>query len=89
MTTPLTPKERLKIPRQKMPEQAAEQRSHNFQEVNLGLEMEVAKREASRCLECSSAACVSGCPVGVKVKEFVALVLSGDILGAAEEDPGG
>lgn len=83
LTNPLSPKERLKIPRQHMREQAAEQRSHNFEEVNLGLELEVAKREASRCLECSSAACISGCPVGVKVKEFVGLVLAGDILGAA------
>jgi glutamate synthase (NADPH/NADH) small chain len=83
MTEPLKPKDRLKIPRQKMPEQEPAERSHNFLEVNLGLDFEVAKREAQRCLACSSAACIDGCPVGVKVREFIALIVAGDIAGAA------
>jgi len=83
MSNPLKPKERLAIPRQHMREQAATERRHNFQEVNLGLETEIAKREALRCLECTNAACIHGCPVGVKVREFVSLVLAGDYLAAA------
>ncbi|MGD0016478.1 MAG: NADPH-dependent glutamate synthase [Verrucomicrobiia bacterium] len=83
MSNPLNPKERVKIPRQKMPEQEPKERARNFEEVNLGLEIEAAKREASRCLECANPKCVIGCPVGVKVKDFIALVLKGDYLAAA------
>jgi glutamate synthase (NADPH/NADH) small chain len=83
MDNPLSPKDRVKIPRQKMPEQEPGKRAHNFQEVNLGLEIEAAKCEASRCLACANPKCVNGCPVGVKVKDFIALVLAGDYLGAA------
>lgn len=83
MANPLKPAERVKIPRQHMPEQNAGARSRNFQEVNLGLPFELAKTEAARCLECASPKCVAGCPVGVKVKEFVALVLDGNYLAAA------
>jgi glutamate synthase (NADPH/NADH) small chain len=80
---PLSKKERVKIPRQKMGEQAPQERSRNFEEVNLGLEAQVAATEASRCIECAHPACVKGCPVGVKIREFVDLVLSGDYRGAA------
>jgi len=83
MATPLSPKERTKIPRQKMPEQKAEDRRQNFAEVNLGLNLHLATQEAMRCLECAHPKCVDGCPVGVKVKDFIALVLTGDYLRAA------
>ena len=83
MTNPLPPKERTKIPRQKMPEQEAGQRRHNFEEVNLGLNFHLATQEAMRCLECAHPKCIDGCPVGVNVKEFVALVVEGKYLEAA------
>ena len=83
MANPLKPAERVKIPRQHMPEQDATARSRNFEEVNLGLTFELAKSEAARCLECASPKCVVACPVGVKVKEFVCLVLDGKYLEAA------
>ena len=79
----LTPQERVKIARQKMPTQPAGERQANFAEVNLGLPILQAHQEALRCLQCTHPACVSGCPVGVKVKEFVELFVEGDILGAA------
>jgi glutamate synthase (NADPH/NADH) small chain len=79
----LSPKQRVKIPRQKMPEQVPLARRGNFREVNLGLEAAVAATEASRCIECASPKCVLGCPVGVKIREFVDLVLSEDYKGAA------
>jgi glutamate synthase (NADPH/NADH) small chain len=66
-----------------MPEQEPEERTHNFKEVNLGLDFELAKREALRCLQCANPTCVSGCPVGVKVKDFIDLIVEGDYLGAA------
>lgn len=83
MTNPLTPKQRVKLPRQEMPVQPADVRRHDFDEVNLGLTRIQAHGEASRCLECRHPQCVLGCPVGVKVKEFVQLIHDGDYLGAA------
>jgi len=85
MTTsnPLPPKERMRIPRQRMPEQPAGERRENFAEVNLGLSAALAHQEALRCLHCKSHHCFTGCPVGVKIKDFIELILVGDFLGAA------
>src|ERR1700757_2248010 len=80
---PLAMKERMKVPRQHMPEQLAQIRATNFTEVNLGYPAELARQEALRCLECAKPACTDRCPVGVKVKEFVQLIVAGDFLGAA------
>src|ERR1035437_6240809 len=80
---PLSPKERIKVPRQLMPEQPADERNKNFTEVNLGYSPELARQEALRCLECAKPTCTDNCPVGVKVKEFVELIVVGDFLGAA------
>ena len=83
MTERLPPKERTRIPRQTMPEQDADERAHNVREVNLGLSAMIANREAQRCLACVDPKCMHGCPVGVKVREFVDLVLAEDYLAAA------
>ena len=80
---PVPIKERIKVPRQGMPEQPACERAHNFEEVNLGYNAELAKQEAQRCLECAKPTCTDNCPVGVKVKEFVELIVAGDFLAAA------
>ena len=79
----LTLKERIKVPRQQMPEQAPELRVANFNEVNLGYSAELARQEALRCLECAKPTCIDSCPVSVKVKEFVKMIVEGDYLGAA------
>lgn len=83
MTNPLPPKQRVKLPRQEMPAVSPEARRRDFHEVSLGLSSIQARAEAARCLECSHPKCVEGCPVGVKVKEFVERILDGDYLGAA------
>ncbi|MCA9077525.1 MAG: NADPH-dependent glutamate synthase [Planctomycetaceae bacterium] len=83
MAEHLPPKERTKIPRQTMPEQDPLKRAHNFEEVNRGLEILVAEKEAQRCLACNDPKCVHGCPVGVKIREFVDLVVEGEYLKAA------
>lgn len=80
---PVPMKERMKVPRQCMPEQPAEARAHNFEEVNLGYSAELARQEAQRCLECAKPTCTDNCPVGVKVKDFVELIVAGDFLAAA------
>ncbi len=76
-------KERMKIARTHMPEQAAEARSHNFEEVNLGISAEDAQTEATRCVGCGKPGCVMQCPVGVKIREVVDLIYAGDYLAAA------
>lgn len=80
---PVPIKERIKVPRQLMPEQPADERNKNFSEVNLGYSPELARQEAQRCLECAKPTCTDNCPVGVKVKEFVELIVAGDFRGAA------
>ena len=80
---PLPLKERMKVPRQHMLEQSALLRACNFTEVNLGYSEELARQEALRCLECAKPQCTTDCPVGVKVKDFVQLIVAGDFMGAA------
>jgi glutamate synthase (NADPH/NADH) small chain len=80
---PLSKKERMAIDRVSMPEQAAEVRSSNFQEVNLGLTEQLAFIEAQRCLECPKPYCVEGCPVRVNIPQFIARLRDGDLPGAA------
>jgi glutamate synthase (NADPH) small chain len=82
-TNPLANKERIKLPRQHMPEQAPEKRAREFTEVNLGYSAELARQEALRCLECAKPTCTDKCPVGVNVREFVQLIVDGDFLAAA------
>lgn len=78
-------KERMKIPRQNMPEQSNIDRRNNFSEVNLGFTEELAKMEAMRCIQCPKPTCVEGCPVGVKIGDFIRLVSEGDYLAAASK----
>jgi glutamate synthase (NADPH/NADH) small chain len=76
-------KERIKKPRQHMPERDALVRARNFEEVNLGFDPSLATEEALRCLACAKPTCTKGCPVQVDVKQFVARIIEGDYLGAA------
>lgn len=79
----LTPKERMKIPRHQIPEQEADVRNKNFKEVNLGYTAEMAKEEAERCIMCKKPLCIAGCPVEVKIPEFIKKITEDDIAGAA------
>lgn len=73
------------VPKTRTPmrEQNPEIRAHNFEEVPLGYSVEEAQREASRCLNCPKPLCVTGCPVNVRIPEFISHVDSGDYAGAA------
>jgi glutamate synthase (NADPH) small chain len=73
----------MAIQRVQMTEQDAAARSANFQEVNQGLTQEQAVREAQRCLVCKHRPCVAGCPVSVRIPEFLACLAEGDLAGAA------
>jgi len=76
-------KERMKIPRQKMPEREPDVRNTDFKEVNLGLGAEAAMAEARRCWDCANPQCVVGCPVAIDIPSFVKLVEKGNFLEAA------
>ena len=65
-----------------MPTQPANERIRNFDEVALGYTAKLAKDEADRCLNCKNAPCMSGCPVGVHIPDFIANVKQGNIQGA-------
>ena len=61
-----------------IPEQEPLVRNKNFQEVALGYTEEIAVDEAKRCLNCKNHPCVSGCPVNVRIPEFIAKVAEGE-----------
>lgn len=68
-----------------MPEQDPQVRNKNFEEVALGYTAEMAKEEATRCLQCKNKPCVAGCPVNVHIPEFIAKIAEGDFAGAYAE----
>jgi len=70
----LTNKERMKIPRNPMLEQDAKERAVNFKEVNLGYTEDMAVEEAQRCIQCKKPLCIAGCPVMVKIPEFIQFI---------------
>ncbi|MBQ5778064.1 MAG: NADPH-dependent glutamate synthase [Oscillospiraceae bacterium] len=72
----------MSLKKNEMPQQAPEVRSHNFNEVALGYTEEQAIDEAKRCLQCKNRPCVGGCPVNVKIPDFIAHVAEGDFEGA-------
>lgn len=67
-----------------MPVQEAGMRAHNFIEVNAGYTDAHARFEAERCLRCQDPVCVSGCPVGVPIPQFIHAVALGDMEGASK-----
>ena len=67
-----------------MPEQEPQVRARNFKEVTLGYTAEMAIEEANRCLGCKNPKCVEGCPVNVRIPEFIAKVKEGDFQAAYE-----
>ena len=67
-----------------MPEQDPQIRARNFKEVALGYTAEMAIEEANRCLGCKNPKCVEGCPVNVRIPEFIQKVQIGDFYAAYE-----
>ena len=78
-------KDRVAIPRVKMPELVPEVRIQSlYNEVNQGLTFEQAITEAHRCLDCKNPTCVQGCPVNINIPGFIKQLELGNIVGAAE-----
>ena len=68
-----------------MPEAEPTVRNKNFGEVALGYTPEMAIKEANRCLNCKTRPCVAGCPVNVKIPEFISLIADGKFKEAYEK----
>lgn len=65
-----------------MPTQDPLVRAENFEEVALGYSYDVAVNEAERCLNCKNPPCVKGCPVNIRIPDFIARIREGDLDGA-------
>jgi glutamate synthase (NADPH/NADH) small chain len=78
----LKPADRYKIPPQDMPEQDPVERRTNVNEVATGYTETQARLEAMRCLQCKNAPCVKGCPVLIRIRDFIAAITEGDFKGA-------
>ncbi len=72
----------MSLTKNPMPAQEPEVRARNFFEVATGYTEEVAIDEALRCLGCKHMPCVSGCPVNIRIPEFIAKIKEGDFEGA-------
>jgi glutamate synthase (NADPH/NADH) small chain len=72
----------MSIPPQQMPQQDPKVRAHNMNEVALGYTAEMAKTEASRCLNCPTKPCMQGCPVAINIPGFLQKAAEGDFAGA-------
>ena len=57
-------------------------RAKNFGEVALGYTEEEAILEARRCLNCKNRPCIEGCPVSVRIPEFIERITEGDFAAA-------
>lgn len=62
----------------------SEVRVKDFEEVSCGFTYELMKAEAERCINCKNAPCTTGCPVGVKIPEFIQCLKNDDLDGAVK-----
>jgi glutamate synthase (NADPH/NADH) small chain len=72
----------MSLKKNEMPSQDPNVRNKNFLEVALGYTEEQALDEAARCLNCKNHPCVGGCPVNVKIPEFIKKITEHDYEGA-------
>jgi len=70
---------KINLNRVPMPKQEVAVRRRNFNEVALGYREQQAVEEASRCIQCKKPNCITGCPVGVNIPEFIRAVREGDM----------
>jgi len=77
-TGQLKPTDRYKISPQPMPEQDPIERIKNVNEVATGYTETQARLEAMRCLQCKNAPCIKGCPVQIRIKDFVGAIADGN-----------
>src|ERR1051325_3415884 len=72
------------IDRKEPPKRPAAERITDFHEIYSLLDEATVREQASRCVQCASPACVTGCPLGNRIPEWIALAAEGKFLEAAE-----
>ncbi|MBQ4506706.1 MAG: NADPH-dependent glutamate synthase [Firmicutes bacterium] len=72
----------MKMTKNPMPSQEPDVRNKNYEEVALGYTTEMALDEAARCLNCKNRPCVGGCPVNIRIPDFIAKIVAQDFEGA-------
>lgn len=77
-------KPKLNVNRLEMPKQTPEERRRNFDEVATGYNFEMAKEEASRCIQCKKRNCQQGCPVNIDIPDFIKHLQEGNVEGAVK-----
>jgi len=78
-------KERLRIPHTPYRKRDPQDRIGDFDDIVIGYEAEIAKCEASRCIQCPyPAACLAACPLHNDIPGALWLISQGDFLGAAK-----
>lgn len=82
---PKVDSEEIQGVRLEMPERSVSERIVNFSEVTTGYDLEMAKQEAARCLNCARPKCVAGCPVSVPIPQFIQSLLADDVIGAGRK----
>ena len=80
----MTPQERMKILRHEMPAQDPNIRRQNYEEVATGFDEKSAVEEAQRCIQCKKPLCMDGCPVAIRIPQFLAEVAKGEFGKAVE-----
>ncbi len=80
----LNNKARTEVERVKMNFANPDERIKSYIEVNSGLSIEQAQKEASRCLDCVNPTCMSGCPVEINIPKFIKRIEQGEFLEAAK-----
>ena len=73
-----------KVSRQKAQEQDKFERRKNFDAVESNFSPEQVKAEASRCMNCKNARCVTGCPVNINIPAFIAEIKNDNLQGAGD-----
>lgn len=76
-------KRRLALPAADLPVRDAEERAHDFDEAYVSWDLEAARAEAERCIQCPAAPCVKACPLGNDIPYALWLLEHGDVSGAA------
>uniref|UniRef100_A0A7C2K3V0 NADPH-dependent glutamate synthase n=1 Tax=candidate division WOR-3 bacterium TaxID=2052148 RepID=A0A7C2K3V0_UNCW3 len=75
---------RINLNRIPMPKRDPKERIRSFDEVALGYKEEDALKEAARCLQCARPTCVEGCPVHIKIPQFIKKITERDYIGAVK-----
>src|SRR3989338_858546 len=70
---------KVRLERVPMPEVPASIRRKNFEDVNCGYSLELAKSEAERCLFCKKPLCIQGCPVQINIPAFIQRLYEGNL----------